>query len=82
MRKPGGYPEPLRWKKMPASAMFIRQVKGIELDDVTFSFQTPDYRPPFVLEDVSDATFNRVTAPRMDDVPMFVKKDVSGFHAD
>ncbi|HUB25263.1 MAG TPA: glycosyl hydrolase family 28-related protein [Tepidisphaeraceae bacterium] len=81
-REKGRYPEPLRWHIMPDSAMFIRHVKGIELDNVTFTFEKPDYRPPFVLDDVEGATFNHVTVPHVDDVPEFVEKNVTDVQGD
>jgi polygalacturonase len=81
-REKKSYPEPLRWHVMPDSAVFIRHAKGIELEDVTFTFEKPDFRPPFVIEDASDVTFKDVTAPHVDDVEEFVEKDVAGFHGD
>jgi polygalacturonase len=81
-RERGKYPEPLRWHVMPDSAMYIRHVKGIELENVTFSFEKPDYRPPFVLEDVEGASFDRVSVPSVEGVAEFVERGTSGVHGD
>ena len=72
------YPEPYRWKVMPESGMYLRYVKGIELDNVSITYAKPDYRPTFDLQNVSNATFDKVTADRPKGVPAFVFKQVDG----
>jgi polygalacturonase len=71
------YPEPSRHGTMPAYGFFIRHVKGLVMRDIDVRTLTPDARPPFVLEDVSDAHFDHVKAPHAEGVPVFVKRDVS-----
>ena len=72
-----GYPEPSRFRGMPAYGFFIRHAEGIELNDVDIGFEKNDQRPPFVLQDVKHASFNNVKAQH--DGPVFVLKDVDDF---
>ena len=74
--KESTYPEPGMFGDMPAYGFFIRHVKGIELNNVQVTPIKPDQRPPIVLNDVKDADFYRVKAPRADGVPFATLKDV------
>ena len=73
------YPEPSRFGTIPSWGMFARHVKGIELDDVTLTFETEDFRPTFILDDVTGATFRFVNTSRVKDVPTFDLKNVENF---
>jgi polygalacturonase len=77
--KEDDYPEPARMGEMPAYGFFVRHVKGITMNDVEVSFMKDDVRPPFVLNNVQGAEFNRVKAQRMPNGKMFVLKDVTDF---
>jgi len=72
------YPEPSMFGLIPASGFFLRHVKNIVLRDVQLSFQKPDFRPTFYLEDVQGADFLRVSAPLQPGVERFIQKNVSG----
>jgi len=50
---------------------------GLTVHAVTIRPMTADARPPFVLHDVTRATFNQVNAARSADAPLFVLKQVS-----
>jgi len=58
----------------------VRHARGVEFNNVTVSYLSPEMRPPFLLEDVTFAKFNSVTGYRALTVPMFVLRDVSDFN--
>ena len=61
---------------VPAYGFYIRHAQGIKMDDVD-----DDRRPAFVLDDVHDAEFHRVSARKSSDVPTFVLREVTEFRA-
>ena len=74
------YPEPVMFGEIPAYGFFIRHVKGITMTDVEISFIKDDLRPPFILNEVKGADFNRVKAQRLSTGKTFILKDVSDFN--
>ena len=70
------YPEPYRWKTMPAYGFFFRHIKNLKMHDVEISFMKEDPRPPFILDDVKLATFHHITAQKVSGSPMFILKNV------
>jgi polygalacturonase len=75
-----GYPDPRNFGQIPAYGFFCRHVKGITFENVDVAFQTPDARPAFVLDDVTDATFDLIKAQRADDgLATFQLQDVKNF---
>lgn len=75
-----GYPEPSMFGITPASAFYIRHVRGLSFDNVDVSFDGADGRPAFVLADVSDAEFFRTNARLSGDAKMFKLTNVSNFN--
>ena len=73
------YPEPSMFGELPAHGFFIRHAKGISLSNVEISYLSNEFRPPFVLDDVSSVSFNHVTAQKAGDVPTFVLRNVLDF---
>jgi polygalacturonase len=87
-----GYPEPGRVGVMPAYGVFARHVRGLELANITLSFEKEDLRPAMACVDVdgleidnfkaqlasgvSAATFESVTNITIRNSP--VLKDVAG----
>jgi hypothetical protein len=63
----------------PAHGFFVRHVKGIEMNEVEIQCAREDARSAFVLDDVSRADFFRVTAPRVQSLPVFVLENVTDF---
>jgi hypothetical protein len=58
------YPKDYSPKSMgprPASAFYIRNVKGIELHNVEISFEKPDPKPPLVVSDVDGLVLDGVS---------------------
>ena len=51
-----GYPENRATfgLKLPASAFYIKHVKGLTLNDVSITYKEPDARPAFYLDDVKN----------------------------
>ncbi|AHG93153.1 glycoside hydrolase family protein (plasmid) [Gemmatirosa kalamazoonensis] len=73
------YPEPSMFGIVPASAFYVRHVTGLTMDGIDVSFEQPDTRPAFVLDDVHDAEFRGVHAPKIAGTPTFVLRGVSDF---
>jgi polygalacturonase len=74
------YPEPSMFgRNMPSYGMFLRHVKDIEISNVQMSYEEPEVRSPFVLEDVKGATFRFVEAEHDPEVAVFQLKDVQNF---
>jgi polygalacturonase len=74
-----GYPDPRFFGKIPAYGFFIRHAKNIEFNNVEIRFIEEDYRPAFVLDDVTDADFYNVKIQKVQDIPTFMLKDVQNF---
>lgn len=62
------YPEPKFAGPTPAYGLFARHVEGLHVNDITFSYAVPEYRPAIVLVDVKDYTLRGVDAPTEDGV--------------
>jgi polygalacturonase len=58
------YPEPQMFGPMPASGIFMRHMRNVEMSHVEIANTTPDARPAFYLTGVERADFFAVTAPR------------------
>jgi polygalacturonase len=70
------YPEPYRWKIMPSYGFFLRHVKNLKMHDVQISFIKEDPRPPFVLDDVKNATLYDIQAMKANGAPAMLLKNV------
>lgn len=57
------YPEPIMFGDIPATGLFIRDARNIEVSNVEVAVASPDPRPAFFLQDVADADFFRVHVP-------------------
>ena len=57
------YPEPKFAGWTPAYGLYARHVEGLYVNDVTFRYERPDYRPAVVLDDVRHAVLRAVDAP-------------------
>jgi len=73
------YPDPHMFGPMPAHGFFIRHVNNIELTNVEIAYATPDARPAFVLDSVTDADFFRIKLPDDNHKPAFRLNKVSHF---
>jgi hypothetical protein len=66
------YPEPDNFKPMPAYGFFIRHVNGLKLNNVQVSFMQQDQRPPFILDQVKNASLDFVKGKTATGVPSLV----------
>ena len=57
------YPEPKFAGQTPAYGLYARHVEGLHVNDVTFRYERPDFRPAIVLDDVHGATLRTIDAP-------------------
>ncbi len=73
------YPDPYRWHTLPAYGMYFRYVKGLSVSNVVLSYMNRDERPPFVLDDVHNASFYHIDAQKGDGAPQFILKNVTNF---
>ena len=60
--KPKAYPEFSQFKELPAWGFFVRHVDGISFKNVSVIAENNDYRMPFVLDDVTNDSFQSVSA--------------------
>jgi polygalacturonase len=70
------YPEPSRFRGMPAYGFFIRHVDGIDLTDIDLSYLREDMRPAFFLDDVKNIDFTHIKAPHAPGRPSMVLHNV------
>jgi polygalacturonase len=75
------YPEPQNHGPMPAYGFFVRHVEGLEMSDIEVTYDKPDARPPFVVEQVKGAEFINVEAKKEADAPTFILRGVEDFRA-
>jgi hypothetical protein len=75
------YPEPSMFGLLPAYAWYARHVRGLRVRDVRCSLMQPDERAAVVLQQVTDAVFERLEAERSPRQPLFVLREVDGFEA-
>lgn len=73
------YPEPTMFGTTPSHGFLLRHVSGIEMNGVKILSKSPDARPAFALDDVSDADFFQIKAPSGSGAPVFSLHNVQGF---
>jgi polygalacturonase len=73
------YPDPNKFGVIPAYGFFIRHVKNIRMNDVTISSLNKDYRAPFILDEVTNASFRNIEAQKIQGIPAFILNDVTDF---
>jgi polygalacturonase len=73
------YPEPPMFGDLPATGLFVRHVRNIEVSNLEVMTETADARPAFWLMDVDGADFFRVKVPRMSMAHAFRLQNVKEF---
>jgi polygalacturonase len=73
-----GYPEATMFGPLPATGLFARHVRNLEMHHVEIATAAPDSRPAVWLEDVADADITNLRAPRGE---TFALTDVTGFRS-
>ena len=78
--KANAYPEPEMFGQLPATGLFARHVRNLEISNVEIVTRAADARPTFWLEDVDGADFFRVHAPQSG-APVFDLRNVKNFRS-
>jgi polygalacturonase len=78
--KEAAYPDPHMFGDLPASGVFARHVRNLELSNVEIATLTSDARPAFWLHDVDGADFFRVRVPQ-GAAPAFDLRQVKEFRS-
>lgn len=73
------YPEPSMFGTIPAYGFYIRHARGVTFNNVEVSFEKPEMRPAFMLDDVKSVEFFRTNAQLSTGAKMFVLRNVSDF---
>jgi len=63
------YPEPGRFGVLPSYGFFIRDINGLQMQNVNLHLINPDGRPAFVLDSAKNVDFRFVNAPVQKGVP-------------
>ena len=58
--KEGDYPEFSMFKELPAWGFYVRHMNGLTMKNIKLSIEAPDYRPPFVFDDVQNLKLQSV----------------------
>lgn len=75
----GKYPEPDMFGDLPATGIYARHVRNLELSNVEIATVYIDARPAFHLDDVDGADFFRLRFPQRQQAGQFRLKNVSDF---
>jgi polygalacturonase len=78
--KENGYPEPEMFGELPATGLFARHVRNLEMTNVEVATRTGDARATFWLSDVDGADFFRVRVPKGVG-PTFDLRDTKNFRS-
>lgn len=73
-----GYPEPSLLGMNPAYGLFIRHIKNLQLDNITFITLKPEGRPAIIAADVQGLDIYHFTAPKFDGVDITRFNGVTG----
>ena len=68
------YPEPKFAGWTPAYGLYARHVDGLYVNDVTFRYERPDYRPAVLLDDVKNDVIRHLDAPTEEGVELVIRK--------
>ena len=73
------YPEPTMFGDLPATGMYIRHAKNVELSNIEIATESADARPAFYLDDVDGADFFRLKLPQRRQSGQLRLRNVSDF---
>jgi polygalacturonase len=73
------YPEPTMFGDLPATGIFARHAKNVELSNVEIATESADARPAFYFDDVDGADFFRIKFPQRQQSGQVRLKGVSDF---
>jgi len=69
------YPEPDMFGIIPASFLYVRHAKNIEMSNVEISYIQPDFRPSIVLDDVKGSVFRNLKIDQKETPNLFELKN-------
>ena len=73
------YPEPTMFGELPATGLFVRHARNLEVSNLEAATEAADQRPAFSLSDVDGADFFRLRFPRRDATAQFSLQNVRDF---
>ena len=73
------YPEPTMFGDLPASGLFARQVRNLELSNIEIATETADTRPAFYFDNVEGADLFRIRFPQRAQSGQLRLKNVAPF---
>ena len=73
------YPEPSMFGDLPATGLFVRHARNLEVSNLEVMTEAVDARPAFWLTDVDGADFFRIKIPRNGTAPAFRLLNVNEF---
>jgi polygalacturonase len=76
---PHKYPEPNMLGQLPATGIFMRHARNVEIGNIEIVVRKPDARPAFWLADVDGADFFRVRVPK--GAPAYALASVKNFRS-
>ncbi|MGN6418269.1 MAG: FAD-dependent oxidoreductase [Pseudobacter sp.] len=68
-----GYPQPTAWKELPASGLFIRHAKNVQVNGLMLNATAPDPRIPVIAGDVDGLQVRAVSGLQNLTAPVFFK---------
>lgn len=68
------YPEPKFAGWTPAYGLYARHVDGLYVNDVTFRYERPDYRPAVLLDDVKNDVIRHLDALTEEGIDQVIRK--------
>jgi hypothetical protein len=75
--KESAYPTYDMFGGLPATGVFLRHARNVEMSNIEIATQSPDARPAFWLEDIDGADFFRLRIPK--NAPAFDLRSVNNF---
>ena len=75
--KESAYPASDMFGALPATGVFLRHARNVEMSNIEIATQSPDARPAFWLEDIDGADFFRLRIPK--NAPAFDLRSVNNF---
>jgi len=70
------YPEFSMFGELPAWALYVRHVKGLQMKNVSFKLKNNDNRAAFVFDDAERLGFENVSVPNYQQLPLVIMNKV------
>ena len=65
------YPESNMFGTLPSYGFYVRHARGVSMNNISVTIQQKDGRPAFLLDDVHDSTFERISVSSPSKTPAF-----------